>query len=272
MPAINLPKLRQDCVRLAAEFEYPRRFIRQLDELLNYYANRSQRAGQTGKPRPLINSYNVPKPVVRQVLSEMIPLIASHPAAILNLCDALWEEPNYEFRIIAAHLLGQINSQPPEVILKRVVYWSTPLPEDRLLDAIYGPGLVGLLRESPDALLSQISAWLSESEVSLQRSGLLALKSLISSENFENHPLLFHLISPLIRAHPADLRSEMRAIIQEIARRSPVETAYYLRQVLEITQSTDAAWLARQCLPLLPRDSQESLRSVLRNISTGVTP
>jgi len=272
MPAINLPRLKQDCVRLAAEFENPGRFIRQLDELLNYYANRSQRAGQTGKPPPLINSYNVPKPVVRQVLSEMIPLIASHPEAILNLCDALWEEPSFEFRLIATHLLGQVNPQPPEEILKRVVFWSTPLPEDRLLDAIYGPGLDGLLRESPNVLLKQIAAWLSESEVPLQRLGLLALKSLISSENFDNHPLLFHLISPLTRSHPADLRSEMRAVIQEIARRSPVETAYNLRQVLEITQSPDTAWLARQCLPLLPRESQESLRSVLRNISTGKTP
>jgi hypothetical protein len=269
MPAINLPRLKRECDRIAAAYDHSDRFIQLLDELLSYYADRSKRAGQTGTPPPLIDAYHVPKPVIRQVLAEMIPLAKSQPEPVLTLCDALWEVPNYEFRLIAANLLGQVTPMPPVRILDRVVSWSTPLPEDRLLDEIFGPGLAGLLNESPDSLLRQVEEWLEDAEIARQRLGLLALKSLVSSKKFGNFPLLFHLISPLTRAHPAALRIELRGVIREIALLSPLECAYFLRQMLEATQSQDTAWLARQCIALLPRESQKSLRGILRTIPTS---
>jgi len=195
---------------------------------------------------------------------ELSPLAAANAMQTLALCDALWAEDYYEFRYLAAYLLGQITTGPTSEVLSRVIQWSNPPPEMRLMSVLMEQGMGRLRKDSPEAVIEQIETWLSESVVSKQKTGLNALIPLIESGDYENLPIFFKLLSPLIRKIPDALRDEVREALQALARRSPVETAQYLRQYLEATNSSDTAWLSRQCLPLLPEDSQASLRAVLR--------
>jgi hypothetical protein len=49
-----------------------------------------------------------------------------------------------------------------------------------------------------------------------------------------------------------------------LARRSPKETAYTLRQILEAPEVHDSAWLTRQVMRYFPAETQDSLRAALR--------
>jgi hypothetical protein len=104
MPAIQLTHLRQKTAVLSEVIDNPDDTVQLIHGILDAYANRTQRPGQSGEPPPLIEAYFVPKPVLRQILIELKPCAASNPKAVLELCDAFWDEGYLEFQILAAHL------------------------------------------------------------------------------------------------------------------------------------------------------------------------
>jgi hypothetical protein len=57
----------------------------------------------------------------------------------------------------------------------------------------------------------------------------------------------------------------MVQILRALARRTPQETAFFLRHNLGISESTDTPWFTRQIIREFPIDTQESLRQLLRN-------
>src|SRR5512145_962522 len=109
MPAIQLARLKLQAVELAASFRQPAVFARKLDDLCEFYANRTYRPGVSGESHPsLLKSYNIPAPVLREVQHELTPLAYAEPQATLALCQSLWEEPILEHRLLAAGILGQL--------------------------------------------------------------------------------------------------------------------------------------------------------------------
>ncbi len=264
MPAIYLAQLKHRCAELAELFGQPDRFVDELHKLLDFYANRAQRPGQSGEPPPLLPSFNVPKPVIRQITIELNPLASEYPEDALLLSNALWEQPYYEFRYLAAYILSRVPIDYADQILERIVRWSDTLPEVRLLTALMEFGTKHLRLETPETLIQQIETWLSDADPRRQKTGLNALIPLIKSGDYENLPLFYRLIAPLSRNIPDELREDVRDAMIALARRSPVETAYFLGQYMETTGSQDSAWLARQCMPLFPKQTQETLRERLR--------
>jgi hypothetical protein len=254
MPAIQPARLRQQAALLAEYFDQPPAFVRSLHHLLDFYADRTHRPGRTGEPPPIIFAYNVKPPVLRQVLQELSPLISGRPEQALELCDVLWEQPNLEFHLLAAAMLGQITGQPAEEILKRVNVWVKTGLE----------GLSGLRREDPDCLIQLIEEWLANPEVYYQQLGLRALTPLAADSSFENLPVIFRMITALVREPPQPLKTELLDLLETLAHRTPRETAYYLRQNLESTHSPMTAWLIRQSLDEFPEDIRESLRVAAR--------
>ena len=264
MPAIHLAKLRHECVLLASHFDQPGQFVRLTHSLLSSYADRTHRTGRSGEPTPLLLAYNVPKPVLRQILIEINPLIISNQQGALDLCDQLWDEPFFEMRYLAVSILGLVSLEPPAPILDRVISWSSSVSDDQLASLIFDLGLDRMRSESPEILIQQISNWLDDADTSNQKLGLQALKPLIAASKYENTPVFFRQLSPYVRQLPPELRNEVRESVYCLAEQSPVETAHFLRQYIGI--SPDAAWLARQCMRLFPEDIQISLRGLLRSI------
>jgi hypothetical protein len=208
---------------------------------------------------------------MRQITIELDPHVAEHPQEALILSDALWLQPYFEFRYLAAYLLSQIPMEYTDHILERIVRWSDPLPEVRLLTALMEFGTKQLRFNAPEALIEQIEIWLRDADPRHQKTGLNALIPIITSGDFENIPAFYRLLAPLARNIPEELREDIRDVMMALARRSPVETAYYLGQFMETTGSQDSAWLARQCMPLFPKQSQDTLRWKLRMASTSPT-
>jgi len=264
MPAIQLAHLRQRCAAIADHFDQPDVVVSDMHALFSLYADRTHRAGQTGEPPPLLLSYNVPKPVLRQLLIEIRPRVITNRTAAFQLCDLLWREEYYEMRLLATQVLGLIAPLPPDPILDRVVWWIKSTPDEQFQRVILEQALNSLRAENPERLITQTNEWLADPDIKVIKMGLMAINPLITSSEYPNIPTFYRLVSPYVRSLPSPLRENVREIIESLAKRSPKETAHFLRQHLMITDNQDAAWLTRQCIELFPTELQESLRSLLR--------
>lgn len=265
MPAILPSRLRQQAALLAEQAEDPAAYLRSLHHLLEFYADHTQQPGTSSAPRPLLTAYHIRPPVLRQLLHELQPLAQEDPVKALALCDALWKEPFLEFRLLAAALLGQLETHSKEPILLRLKEWLNTKPEEQLTVALLDQGLKRLRKEEPQATLELVRGWLTSSDSYTQYIGLRALLPMVHDADFENLPAFFRLLTNLSRRVPAALRPDMLDVLAALAARTPVETAFFLRQSLAIPDSPDTPWLIRQSLKAFPPDLQESLRRAVRS-------
>ena len=265
MPAIQLARLKIQSAELVTRFNDPAAFVRGLHDLLDFYADRTRKPGQSGEPPPLIKSYNVPRPVLRQIKTDLSPSVVMDRESALVLCDALWAEPYLEFRVLAVNILGLVPPDPPDDDLERINVWAVPGIEDRLLNALVKEGLIEVSKSTPERYLSQLEEWLAaEDDLSL-RVGLKAISMMLADRDFENLPKIFRLLAPLVRTSPSQLRPDLLDVIQSLAKRSPNETAFFLRQNLSVmVDNDDTAWLIRNSARYFPEEVQNSLKTALR--------
>lgn len=264
MPAIQPARLKQQAALVAEHFEQPAAFIRSLNYLLEYYADRTLRPSAKSTLRPLIETYHVPAPVLQQVMQALTPQLQDNPQAALALCDALWEQPFLEHHTLSAMLLGHLSTHHPEAVLERIQAWISPQLEDQLIFLLFDHALVKIRKASPVALLRLIQTWLESDQLFYQQLGLRALLPLIRDPEFENLPIFFRLVHPYLRQSPAALRPDVLDLLTQLARRSPLETAHYLRQTLGMESAKDTPWFTRQVIGEFPPALQASLRKELR--------
>ncbi len=267
MPAIQPAVLRQQAALLAEYFDQPIAFQRSLRHLLELYADRAHRSGQQGAPPPLSLSYHVRPPVLRQVLLELKPSISDYPEQALLLCDALWLDDYYEFRILAIRILGLVVPSPQERILQRVREWIQSLPEKRLVEAIIQEGCSRLRAEQIQAYLGLAEAWINHPKAYFQQTGLRAILSVVEGKYLSNLPLIFRLLQTKMNDISPATKQEIIDLLRVLARNSPFETAYFLRQNLAKNENPAYPFLMRQVLDSFPPDLQESLRQEVRKYS-----
>jgi hypothetical protein len=263
MPAIHPARMKIQVAQLGEKIRQPDVFVRALHNLLDFYADRTYRPGQSGEPPPLLATYKTPPPVFRQIVRETASIAVVDPPAALALVDALWAEPIIEFRLLAIALIGKIPPIPHEPVLTRIKSWIASTPEDRLLDAILKQSLVHIRRECPKIYYQMIEEWLKADELFPRQTGLRAMVPLLSDPKFENLPAVFRLLTPLIRVPPSALRLDLVAVLHALVHRFPQEAGYILRQNLS-TDHPDTVWLTRQVLNDFPSEIQDNLREALR--------
>jgi hypothetical protein len=263
MPAVELSRLHEQLARLVVLFDRPVEFTRALRDLCEIYADYSFRS----PPMPgaaLLPAYRLPALVQRQVEIELGAVARLHPAHALAISDALWVEDHFEPRLLGAILLGQIPLNQAEGILERLRTWAVPTTERRMVELLLEHGTKRLRAEGPDALLELFGEWITRAETSHRIIGLKALTILVGDPDFENLPAVFNLIFLLVQSTPSGIFNELSALLIDLARRSPNETTYLLRQVTSGPSGKDAPRLARRILPYLSAIQQESLRTALK--------
>jgi hypothetical protein len=264
VPAIQTARLRQQSAMLAEHFSDPPAYVRSLHYLLDYYADRARRPGQSGRPAPLINAYQVHRPVLRIILQELVPLAQKDPEQGFALCDTLWNESYLEFRMLASMLIGQMPVVITDELIRRIHQWITADLDVQLLDVILMDGLIRLRKERPLVMINLIQDWLNLSDNFYRQLGLRALLPAISDPGFENLPIFFRMIQPFMGNTPSGLRPDLLEVLTALAHRSPQEAAYFLRQCLDAQSVTDTPWLIRQILSEFPTDIQVNLRQSVR--------
>lgn len=263
MPSIHPSRLKIQAAHLAEHFEQPAAFVRGLHALLNFYADRTYRPGQAGELPLLTPAYNTPPPVLRRVQLEMEPLSARNPQAGMAIIDALWAENIFEFRMLAARLLGKLPPDDSGAVLRRARDWAESGLEERLLRAILEDGFSGMRKDNPELLFTLMDDWL-HGNVEQIKIGLTALLSILRDPHFENLPALYRLLTPFLSAAPSAIHPELLDALVALTRRSPQEMAYALRQRLDTAHHPDTPWLIRQLLPEFPAALQASLRQAGR--------
>ena len=136
MPAIHPARLKQQAILVAQHFSEPAALVRSLHHLLDFYADRASRPSQHGQPAPLLASYHVRPPVLRQVVMELSPIAQADPDGGLAVCQAMWQQPYLEFRLMACTLLGELPCDEPRRILEQVKAWADRDTDVHLLNAM----------------------------------------------------------------------------------------------------------------------------------------
>ncbi len=265
MPAILPARLKVQSAELAQLAPDAEEFCRAYHAYLDYYADRTYRPGKVGEPAPLMRTYQVPQQVIRAELRELTEFAANEREESLVLADLLWSEPYLEFRLLAASLIGLVSPNPPESIFGRIKSWTGPSTEERLVNALIISGLERVRLECPDSYIGQIETWLKSKHSFDNRLGLKAIPPLLETPSFGDFPLIYRLLDQVMRIAQPSLRTELLAVIQALANRSPKETAFFLHQTM-ITgvDNPNLAWYLRHSFKFFPPDYQAYLQEALR--------
>jgi hypothetical protein len=263
MPAVQLAKLKTQIDQLVWQFTRPQEFQHSLKDLFETYADRVYRAGDAIKAGPLVPAYHVSSLVIHQLEQQLIRQCKENQAAALALADTLWVDEYLEPRLLAIFLVGQVSPQPPELVIDRLRQWSESAESAHLQQILFTLGSFSLRREKTGDYLNFLNGWLSSSRLVSQKTGLHALVVLVEDREFQDLPSLFSLITPLCQASPTGLHADLVEVIKVLAHRSPVETAYFLRQILTLSSNPNTARLVRRLLPEFSPELQDSLRKLL---------
>ena len=264
MPAIQLARLKIQISELLTLFDSPSDFIRELHVIFEFYADRTRRPGQSGKPKPLIQAYNVPRQVMRRLYSDIASFVVEKPASGIELADHLWENNWFECRLLAINILGYLPIKHHDQVVDRLRKWGKSCKEDALIDALLQDGAIEIRREMPDDFLNLVEEWLSISDTSLQKLGLRAIPPLVENQKFDNLPVFYRLLAPLLRESSTALEVDLLKAIRALGNRSPQETTYFLKQNLIAPHKSGTAIIVRRCIDVFPIEMQAQLREVLR--------
>lgn len=264
MPAVDPAHLRPQITNLIKTFESPPAFHRQLNDLFSFYANRTLRFGDSTQSGPNIPVYNLPHPVIRQLELDLKPLINTAPQAALNLADELWTDPFFEVKQVAVYILGTVPVETPEPVSQRIDEWLSPQLDRALSSYLLSTGTHHLQESFPEAWETFVQSLLNQESPKTIALGLKALAEGVNNPSFSNMPAIFRLVSPFIREPQPEFMKELARLVESLIKNSPMETAYFLKQTLSVSDSSLTKRLVKQNLSLLPENIQQELRTSLR--------
>ncbi len=268
MPAIQPERLKTQAAQIGNLFPEPAALVSALHDMLDFYADRTRRPGQTGAPPPLLQAYQVPNPVMRQLWQVLKPRIDEDPQAGLSLADALWAEQNMECRILAVQALGRLPVAPPDEVIRRLSGWVVEETDHSLQHLLLTTGAARLRQEDPEKLFRLAKTWLASTDRYIPRLGLQILLPLINDPAFDNLPLIYRLLRPLTLRFPSEARPYFLQVIEALARRSPQETVFFLCENLTGSPDAPLAALARRSLDYFPDEHKARLRDGLKSART----
>lgn len=264
MPAVQLAQLDQQINHLTRHFADPGAFRYELESLLVRYADLTYKPGESVRQSTLlISSYRTAPIVMRKLEQRMAALAVHNPDLVLPAADLLWQADESEMRRLAAVLIGSLPAEKTDDVLQRMRQWSVPGNNPVHFEVLYDLGTATLRRSAPQKWLELIRAWLNDTDLEIARLGVIAITRLVKDREFENLPAVYNAINPLVSVTPERLQYELRVLVSQLARRSPTETAYFLRQALGSHPTATLARLVRRILPEFPEETQDRLKSLL---------
>jgi hypothetical protein len=263
MPAINLPRLKIQTAKLMDRFDDPEEFLRELHNLFELYADRTLRKGAIISPISVLPSYRVSPPVIRQLELELGARTKTDPDHSLVIADLLWEDAYYETRLLAAYLLGRM-TPGGDTFMERLTAWVSETRDPAISYTLLTTSLMRLRSENTDDFLLLMEKWAHPSRKKMAPSVMIALVPLLKDKNFHNLPPVFNIVQPIIEAASATTQQELSTLVCALYDASPVETTFFLRQLVTISTRLHAIQNIRRILSTLPHPLQQDLREAIR--------
>jgi hypothetical protein len=263
MPAINLARLKTQAVRLSEKFSEPDAFVHDLNELLDFYTNRTIRATKITR-RLSLPTFRTPAPVLRIIQAELVPLAEIHPNEAITLTNALWKAGSLEARLLAAYLLGSIPLAQTIPALTRLPNWLAQSTDKEIRTALLTDAFARLRQENPESLFLLLEDWLKSPRNSLHVWGLQALIPMLTDPHFENLPAVFRILKPAVRSAGPITQLELQACLATLEKVSLTETMAFLREIVSDNPAPLMLRTFRRILSGLSPELQSYLREMLR--------
>ena len=259
MPAISPERLKRDVAHLLSQLGDLDAFKRSLDQLFEFYADRTIRPSRAGLPASLLPSHHVPRPVLRKLEYGLAEFAGADPEAALSLAGRLWASGIFQEMLLAVRLVGTLPAGQNGPAVELLMEWSRGTKDESVLEEVFQIAA----KKDVKAVLAVLEERL-ELKRTAQDGALAGLVYLARHAGEDSLPGIYKLYSRALDRPIREQQAGMLALTRELAERSPAETAYFLRQNLLTARRPDLARLLRQCLPLFPEDIQAGLKAMLR--------
>ncbi len=266
MPAIDIARLKSQASILVEKFDQPAAFLKELHEILDLYADRTLRMGVVAAPVTVLPAYRVSQAVLKQIEMELAPLASTFAEQAMALTDALWKDGYLETRLLAATLLGKINPDT-DLMLERISAWVSRTRDKQLRTALLTTSLNRLRRESPDRFLALIRGWFDPSSLKMWGNAIYALIPLLEDPSYENLPPVYEIVKPALQNAPALLQNEIADLLTALYAASPIETTYFMRQLIGASTDPQTAMTFRRILTKLPETLRGAVQEEIRKKS-----
>ena len=265
MPAIHLERLSEKVDDLVLSYNIPEDFVRKLHDLLSFYADRTYRSGQDISTHSLLPLYKTPPQINQEILHRLNNKAQNAPMLLLNLCDALWLENNFESKLLACELVSLIPTDYAETVFIVTSNWLIQSSNIYLQKAIIEKSLYQIRKQKGEEFLTTFTFFIQSPNIAENKIGLLALKTVLNDEAFINLPRLFQILTPMMRNFPEEITMDVSFVIELLIIKSPLETLHFLSQTYSVNPSIRFQAIIRKVIPQFSETHQHTLRVLINN-------
>ncbi len=266
MPSIDLVRLKIQIAGLADTFSDPIEFKKRLHLILDFYSRRSLRQSKTASPKSLIPTFNCHPQIIKQIASGLHPDIVNSPQEALFIADYLWQDSYLESQQIAAMIIGTLPPDFSPQVIDRIMQWAHPNTDRVALELLINESIKVIQSSQLDQIEDLIYTLLHNQDPEYYRIGLSLMQYLIREPEFSNVPSLFKLLSPFILEPKYEMaHREIQGVITAFIVRTPIETSFYLQQLLHLTPGAEIEKVISRYISLFPQDQQSTLQTAIRN-------
>jgi hypothetical protein len=265
MPAIEFSRLRTKIELLGKVYDQPGQFLKDLEDLYFFYSDLTFQTGKTNAA--IVNelqTYRTPVIINRELERMLRPRALTEPEATLKIIDQLWQTRFLEPCQLAASLLGTLPISRADAILERIENWSLSGEKTELLDMLHTKATETIRHEAPALWINTLRTWVSSKDPTLRKFGVLGLVPLLDDPDFDNLPIIFDFLQPVIAETDPYLAITLLSIIEKLAQKSEAETVYFLKQIIKNSAKHDLPRFIRRAMPSFSEQAQLSLKNCLR--------
>jgi len=209
-------------------------------------------------------TYNVPESVMSELESRLEVLARINPDMALINADNLWKIPYYEPKKAAITLISNLTDAYESEFQQKIQNWLSVELEENLIKALISAVETKSNLMQSKEWLDFIKKWLNSREHQNIKLGLNLLNRTLS-HGYQNLPMIFSILSPLINKPPLAIQKDLVNVIQELVLLSEAETASFLIMTGKFFPDDENFRFLRKCIPLFDGFFQKEIRGALIN-------
>ena len=213
----------------------------------------------------------------RELEQNLKPRAISQPEETLKVIDLLWSTGTFEPCQLATALLGALPVNYADSVLERIEKWSQKGENPDLTAILHNKGTETLRREQPKSWLQTLSRWYQSKDPALQKMSLMGLHPLLNDPEFNNLPIIFDFLQPVIARADPHLTYTLLTIIEKLAQKSESETVFFSETTDQKIQNTrppahdqaGTAFFFRSCTAII--EILSTRKSIIPSVCTNLS-
>ena len=261
MPSIDLASLRLQGADLAGLIGDPPAFRTALQNLFNRHSHRLLRKSRSMVRRSALAAWDVPGLLIREVEAALLPAARRNPDAALRAAVAIWPSGKLEEKQLAAFLAGlSADADRIRDVLRR---WLPGMEDPVVLEALARLTCRPLRCSNGVLFRSDVRAWITDTHSARRRFGWTALHRWAEDETSDSFFAAFELLPIVFDETDPEILQSAAGLLGCLAEHSPHETEAWLSELTSQARQQGRRFL-RSALPVLPAETADRLRSLLR--------